>query len=73
MSAFVQQHDMFVGTLTVREHLRFMVRYHTLTNLFVEDYQAMLRMGSSYTSWEREARIEEVIKKVRLSFVIVLQ
>ncbi|GMS88735.1 hypothetical protein PENTCL1PPCAC_10910 [Pristionchus entomophagus] len=52
MSAFVQQHDMFVGTLTVREHLRFM---------------AMLRMGSSYTSWEREARIEEVIKKMGLS------
>ena len=25
VSAFVQQHDMFVGTLTVRENLQFMI------------------------------------------------
>ncbi|CAI4230340.1 unnamed protein product [Auanema sp. JU1783] len=51
LSAFVQQHDMFVGTLTVREHLQFM---------------AKLRMGSMHTSWERNARVEEVIQQMGL-------
>ena len=50
VSAFVQQHDMFVGTLTVREHLQFM---------------AKLRMGNQYTKFEREHRVETVIQQVR--------
>ncbi|CAJ0578806.1 unnamed protein product, partial [Mesorhabditis spiculigera] len=52
VSAFVQQHDMFVGTLTVREHLQFMAR---------------LRMGPNYTKAEREARVEEVMHRMGLS------
>ncbi|CAJ0942087.1 unnamed protein product, partial [Mesorhabditis belari] len=52
VSAFVQQHDMFVGTLTVREHLQFMAR---------------LRMGSNYTKAEREARVDEVMHRMGLS------
>ncbi|KHJ89732.1 ABC transporter, ATP-binding protein [Oesophagostomum dentatum] len=52
ISAFVQQHDMFIGTMTVHEHLRFMAR---------------LRMGSHYTKMEQELRVEEVIRKMGLS------
>ncbi|KAK5984710.1 ABC transporter G family member 24, partial [Trichostrongylus colubriformis] len=48
ISAFVQQHDMFIGTLTVREHLRFM---------------AKMRMGSAYTTAEHYLRVEDVIRK----------
>ncbi|CAJ0599895.1 unnamed protein product [Cylicocyclus nassatus] len=52
ISAFVQQHDMFVGTMTAREHLRFMAR---------------LRIGSNYTKMEQDLRVEEVIRKMGLS------
>ncbi|EPB76962.1 ABC transporter, ATP-binding protein [Ancylostoma ceylanicum] len=52
ISAFVQQQDMFIGTMTAREHLRFM---------------AKLRMGSAYTKMEQNHRVEEVIRKMGLS------
>ncbi|WKY00959.1 hypothetical protein Q1695_015177 [Nippostrongylus brasiliensis] len=52
ISAFVQQNDMFIGTLTAREHLRFM---------------AKLRMGSAYTTAEQHLRVEDVIRKMGLS------
>ncbi|PIC41623.1 hypothetical protein B9Z55_008975 [Caenorhabditis nigoni] len=52
MSAFVQQHDMFVGTMTAREHLQFMAR---------------LRMGSEYYSEEeRESRVDQVLTQMGL-------
>ncbi|EFO83464.1 hypothetical protein GCK72_010816 [Caenorhabditis remanei] len=52
MSAFVQQHDMFVGTMTAREHLQFMAR---------------LRMGSEYYSEEeRETRVNQVLTQMGL-------
>ncbi|XGW18439.1 hypothetical protein V3C99_002790, partial [Haemonchus contortus] len=51
ISAFVQQHDMFIGTLTAREHLRFM---------------AKMRMGSGYTTAEQHLRVEDVIRKMGL-------
>lgn len=52
MSAFVQQHDMFVGTMTAREHLQFMAR---------------LRMGDQYYSdHERQLRVEQVLTQMGL-------
>lgn len=52
ISAFVQQQDLFIGTLTVYEHLRF---------------QAYLRMGSQYSDAERERRVEEVMAELGLN------
>ncbi|CAD6187882.1 unnamed protein product [Caenorhabditis auriculariae] len=51
ISAFVQQDDMFVGTMTPREHLRFMAR---------------LRMGGRFTRHERELRVEDTITQMGL-------
>lgn len=47
MSAYVQQHDLFIGGITVREHLNFMVR---------------LRMGRNYTAEDRNQRVNTVLK-----------
>lgn len=52
ISGYVQQDDLFVGTLTVRETLRF---------------QAILRMDKHLTYDERMNRVEEVIKELGLS------
>ncbi|KAK2704584.1 hypothetical protein QYM36_016846 [Artemia franciscana] len=52
VSAYVQQVDLFIGTLTVREHLRF---------------QAKLRMDKGIPFKERMNRVEEVIQEVRFS------
>ncbi|CAB3402936.1 unnamed protein product [Caenorhabditis bovis] len=51
ISAFVQQHDVFVGTLTAREHLNFMAR---------------LRMGPQFSKCDRELRVETVINQMGL-------
>ncbi|EYC09164.1 hypothetical protein Y032_0062g3393 [Ancylostoma ceylanicum] len=54
ISAFVQQQDMFIGTMTAREHLRFMVnifsnimraRWLQQKRLFSEDLLKCTRMG----------------------------
>lgn len=45
-SAYVQQDDMFIGTLTVREHLQF---------------QARVRMDRHFNAKERMDRVQEVI------------
>ncbi|XP_068243394.1 protein white-like [Palaemon carinicauda] len=50
-SAYVQQEDLFVGTLTVKEQLTF---------------QANLRMDSGISSRDREARVEEVMMELNL-------
>lgn len=52
--AFCQQEDLFLGTLTVKEHLM---------------YQARLRMAASTTKQEREARVEEVMSVLALKKV----
>ncbi|KAJ1347762.1 ABC-2 type transporter [Parelaphostrongylus tenuis] len=49
ISAFVQQHDMFMGTMTAREHLQFTAR---------------LRMGSAYTDAEQRLRVDYVIRVI---------
>ncbi|CAD5216680.1 unnamed protein product [Bursaphelenchus xylophilus] len=52
MSAYVQQHDLFVGNLTVKEHLIF---------------SAKLRMGSKYSNEQKMRRVEELIEKMGLT------
>ena len=52
MSAYVQQEDLFMGTLTVREHLVF---------------QAMVRMDHRLRYKDRLARVKEVIADLGLS------
>ena len=55
ISGYVQQEDIFIGTLKVKEHLKF---------------QAMLRMGRSYTLEEKNKRVEEVLNDVKKNFEI---
>ena len=50
LSAYVQQEDLFIGTLTVREHLVF---------------QAMVRMHQHIPYEQRMQRVEEVIIEVK--------
>ena len=52
MSAYVQQEDLFIPSLTVREHLLF---------------QARLRLEASLTTSERERRVEEMLGQVGLT------
>nr|QEO19117.1 white [Mesovelia mulsanti] len=52
LSAYVQQDDLFIGTLTVREHLIF---------------QAMVRMDRHIPFATRMARVEEVISELTLT------
>ncbi|XP_065840375.1 protein white-like isoform X2 [Oscarella lobularis] len=51
LSAYIQQEDLFVGTLRVVEHLKF---------------HAFLRMGSQFTSEEKVARVEQVLSEMGL-------
>ncbi|CAF0976526.1 unnamed protein product [Adineta ricciae] len=52
VSGFVQQEELFIGTLTVREHLRF---------------HSMLRLGKEFTKDERENRVTEVLHFLNLT------
>nr|WOD55111.1 ABCG transpoter White [Hymenopus coronatus] len=52
LSAYVQQDDLFIGTLTVREHLVF---------------QALVRMDRHIPYRQRMARVEEVLSELALS------
>lgn len=58
ISAYVQQHDLFIGTMTVREHLNFSVR---------------LRMGRNYTAKEQEQRVQAVMKDLELVVKAILK
>ena len=48
MSSYVQQADIFMGAVTVREHLIFSAR---------------LRMGRRFSDAEKIARVDQVISK----------
>uniref|UniRef100_A0AC34QYN6 ABC transporter domain-containing protein n=1 Tax=Panagrolaimus sp. JU765 TaxID=591449 RepID=A0AC34QYN6_9BILA len=52
LSAYVQQDDLFIGTMTVAEHLHF---------------TAMMKMGRNYTSRERNRRVKMVINDLNLT------
>ena len=54
LSGYVQQEDLFIPSLTVREHLMF---------------QARLRLEASLTTAERKRRVEEVVRQVGLTSV----
>jgi ATP-binding cassette, subfamily G (WHITE), eye pigment precursor transporter len=49
ISAYVEQDDIFIGTLKVKEHIKF---------------QAMLRMGRNATNQEKNDRVEEILSEV---------
>ncbi len=49
-AAYVQQEDLFVGSLTVKEHLTF---------------HAMLRMNKNTTKNEKIIRVQEVLQDVK--------
>ncbi|XP_048586786.1 protein white isoform X3 [Nematostella vectensis] len=51
ISAYIQQEDLFIGTLTVREHLKF---------------QALLRIDKHIPDRERMEKVEEVISELGL-------
>ncbi len=50
VSGYVQQDDIFIAQLKVKEHLTF---------------QAMLRMGTSNTKAEKKKRVDEVLNDVK--------
>lgn len=50
ISGYVQQSDLFIGTLKVKEHLAF---------------QAMLRMGKDFSKQEKLDRVEQVLNEVK--------
>lgn len=70
VSAYVQQEDLFVGTMTVKEHLTFHVR-ESRFNFSMEidgiilSLQALLRLRRSYTRKQRKERVDDVIHEVR--------
>ena len=49
ISSYVEQDDIFIGTLKVKEHLKF---------------QAMLRMGRNATNQQKNDRVEEILNEV---------
>lgn len=58
LSAYVQQEDLFIPTLTVREHLIF---------------QALVRMHRYLNYHQRMVRVEEVIQEVCAYFIIICE
>ena len=53
LSGYIPQNDMFLGSLTVREHLTF---------------QACVRMDRNITYKQRMERVETVVDMVRISY-----
>ena len=51
VSAYVQQDDLFIGTLTVKEHLLF---------------QALVRMDANIPKKTRYKRVDEIINEVSI-------
>jgi ABC-type multidrug transport system ATPase subunit len=51
ISGYIQQEDLFIGTLKVKEHLKF---------------QAMLRMDSNFTNEQKMSRVEEILNELNL-------
>jgi ABC-type multidrug transport system ATPase subunit len=52
VSSYVQQDDIFIGTLKVKEHLMF---------------QAILRMDKCHTKAQKEKRVKEVLNDVKFA------
>lgn len=78
VSAYIQQDDLFIGTLTVKEHLTFLVIFvKMLIKIFffkLKIYsmiKAMLKMGPFYSDKEKRERVEEILKEVQIKFLKV--
>ncbi len=85
LSAYVQQDDLFIATLTVREHLIFQV-YLKISVLFktilkmqfldiFSKQQSLVRMDQNINKKTRISRINQVIKEVsftKSNFAIIL-
>lgn len=72
VSAYVQQDDLFVGHLTVKEHLIFQViiiHNNSLYSfkLFWYFFKAMLRMDKNKTKEEKLNRIEQILYDVNFN------
>ncbi len=71
-SGYVQQDDLFIGTMTVREHITFIVIityvwfkiFDKIWNIYIK--QAMLNMRSDCTKEERINRVDQVLMDVRI-------
>ena len=71
ISAYVQQDELFINTLTVREHLKFQVTNFTncqFANMFNvnQTLQALLRMDKHLSYTERMNRVDEVMEDLGL-------
>jgi ABC-type multidrug transport system ATPase subunit len=74
ISGYVQQDDLFIPTLTVKEHLEFQVntvkqvkrRKKTKMNNLSFTFQALLRMEKHLSYNERMIRVDEVINELGL-------
>jgi len=72
MSAYIQQDDLFISTLTVKEHLTFLVGFilsilyfaSILEIIVIFKLKAMLKMGSKYSMKEKRLRVDEVLEEV---------
>lgn len=73
ISGYVQQDDLFISTLTVREHLIFQVFILNIKSLIIHQavriygLQARLRMDKHLSYSERIQRVKEVIQELGLS------
>ncbi len=70
IAGYIPQFDLFIGTLTVREHLTFLVclitsfPFRTIFFVFSNLFQATLRVGNRMSKEERQEKVEEVMKEV---------
>lgn len=75
LSCYIQQEDLFFGTMTVREHLEFHVSEleiytpQQIFNLFfsLNLCKAMLRMEKNITNERKRQRVAEVLKEVNFN------
>lgn len=75
MSGYIYQDDIFVGSLTAREHLLFTVRFSPviqftvdvcLCTVAVTFKQARLKMSGMWTKREQDLRVEELLTELGL-------
>lgn len=64
---YIFQDDIFIGTLTVKEHLTFLVKSQNLTlvhSLIQLISKAMMKMSKSITNEDKMKRVDEVLREV---------
>ena len=78
ISSYVQQDDLFIGTLKVKEHLKFQVLFknNIFESLIVLNFQikkAMLRIGASASSEQKNRRVEQILDDVYILLLFLLK